>query len=430
MAFVSKDPVIFRYTARGGGYVEVPRTVNPYKVLQVRYNASLREIKAAFRKYANRCRRQDRAIASLSYNILQSKVERYRKINDHSFEVIKEDDVIVLAAVGDTDRLLAQLSKRKGLLSSKDEHGHNLLYLTCRSGFYDTSDALLKMGVPVNETQVDGSSPLHAASFYGQRLVVELLLDYGADLTIKNRWGNTAADEAVSEVLKQVIQLHKHDRILETVSALRERGLVSGFRQVRHEGKVVGKEAIRHYNAFDQQTRRVVSSLKNKWMTTWHGTKAKNLESILRYGIKPSGSKLPDGSVIRPPSNHYQPNETHFGVPNWANAIFVSPSIAYASHPCYSENIFSGKKKWCILIKALINPDAFASYQPTIFNYDPIDGEPDTPEYRVGATSKCKIFRVESASNVVVMSVVFISRAFLENTENLTFNDLRSLFCS
>ena len=213
--------LVFPYTAPGGGTALVPRIVRPYQVLQVNQHASKDDIKAAFKKDANHNRRQERVMASLSYNILMSSVQRYRKKRDDTYEIIRNTDVIVLAAVGAMASLLAQISKNKSLATSTDEHNHILLYLTARSGFYDTTEALLEMGVPVNMKQVDGSTTLHAASFYGQHLIVELLLRYGADPTIENKWDNTPADEASSMEIKQVIlSYYKEDRISQIVSSL------------------------------------------------------------------------------------------------------------------------------------------------------------------------------------------------------------------
>ena len=337
-----EEEVVFRYTAAGGGTAAVPRVVKPYQVLQVTQNAPRAIIKAAFKRAANNSRRQERVMASLSYNILMSKVERYQKISDGSYKITKKDDVFVLAAVGYTASLLAQISKDSSLATCTDEHNHSVLYLTARAGFYDTTEALLKIGVSVNEQQVDGSTALHAACFYGQRPVVELLLRYGADAAIKNKWGYSPADEAASAEIKQVILSYKEDRISQIVSSLVGKGLASGVRLIKRNGIVVGREVLRHRNAIDQRTRLAMDSITSRWVNVWHGTKAKYLESILRYGLKPSGSTLPDGSKIKPPSNHYKLGETHFGITNWANAIFLSPSIPYASHACYSERIFSG----------------------------------------------------------------------------------------
>ena len=80
------------------------------------------------------------------------------------------------------------------------------------------------------------------------------------------------------------------------------------------------------------------------------------------------------------------------------------------------------------MVRARVKPDAYTMHEPTVYRGDPIDGEPDTPEFRIEASSEDRIMRVEAARNVVVTSIVFISLNFLENTPNLTFDELNSLF--
>ncbi|CAH3147081.1 unnamed protein product, partial [Porites lobata] len=239
----AKKELVFRYTAPDGETAAIPRIVEPYKFLHVNQNASRAEIKSAFLRVANHSRRQDRAMASLSYNILMSKIPRYRKIRDDRFEVTQRTDVIVLAVVGATASLVSQISKNSSLTSTTDEYKHSLLYVTARSGFYDTTEALLEMGVPVNEKQVDGSTALHAASFYGQQPVVELLLRHGADPTVTNKWRHSPADEANSREIKQIILSYKEDRISQIVSLLVGKSLAFWVRLIKYDGTVIAKEA-------------------------------------------------------------------------------------------------------------------------------------------------------------------------------------------
>ena len=436
----AKKEIVFRYTAPDGETVAIPRIVEPYKFLHVNQNASRAEIKSAFLRVANHSRRQDRAMASLSYNILMSKIPRYRKISDDCFEVTQRTDVIVLAVVGATASLVSQISKNLSLASTTDEHQHSLLYVAARAGFYDTTEALLEMGVPVNEKQVDGSTALHAASFYRQQPVVELLLRHGADPTITNKWGNFPADEAPSEI-KQIILSYKEDRISQIVSSLVGKDLAFLVRLINHKGTIVAKEVLRNRNVIDPRTRQELDSIISSWKSVWHGTKAKHLESILRHGLKPSGSKLPGGFTISPPLNHIKLDKKCFGIDNWANAVFVSPRITYACHVAYSERISSVNKKWCVLIRAYVKPGTYTRHQSTVSSgADPIPGESVMPEYRIDADpEEEEIFCVKSGlagteggtefdRNLVVTSVVFISLAFLEKTPNLTFELLKSLF--
>ena len=432
--------ILLRYTVPGGRTGTLPRIVNPYHVFELNQHTTIEEIKQAFKRAANQSQRQGRVMASLSYHILMSNDQRYRKVSDGYYEIAGKTDVIVLAVVGATASLVAQISKNSSLASTTDEHQHSLLYVAARAGFYDTTEALLEMGVPVNEKQVDGSTALHAASFYRQQPVVELLLRHGADPTITNKWGNFPADEASSEI-KQIILSYKEDRISQIVSSLVGKGLAFLVRLINHNGTIIAREVLRNRNVIDPRTRQELDSIISNWKSVWHGTKAEHLESILRHGLKPSGSKLPGGFTISPPLNHIKLEKKCFGIDNWANAVFVSPRITYASHSAYSERISSVNKKWCVLIRAYVKPGTYTRHQSTVSSgADPIPGESVMPEYRIDADpEEEEIFCVKSGlagteggtefdRNLVVTSVVFISLAFLEKTPNLTFELLKSLF--
>lgn len=435
MSFVERNSgaenviILLRYTDPSGGTGTVPRIVNPYHVFQLNQNATREEIKVAFKRAANQNHRQGRVMASLSYHILMSKDQRrYRRISDGYFEVTGKTDVIVLAVVGDTARLLAQISKNSSLVSCTDEHNHSLLYLTARAGFYDTTEALLQRGIPTNAETVDKSTALHAASYYEQRVIVELLLRYGTDPTVDNKWENTPADEAPSMDLTRVSLTYKKDRLSEIASLLIGKGLACSVHFIKRNGTVIGREIVRSRNAFDQQTRRTLDSLCSRWRSVWHGTKVEHLESIMRHGLKPSGSKLPDGYIISPPLNHFQLDKEYFGNSNWARAIFVSPSITYASHVVYSDRIWSENQQWCTLIRAYVKPDTYDRHKATVFRDDPTADEPALPEYRISREDE-EFFRLKSGAgsetvdefdrNVVVTSTVFISLNFLEKTPNL-----------
>ena len=412
-------PAAFEYTTPGGGRVCIPRFIRPHRELQVGVGSAHGEVKQAYKRAANYAKRQQRVMASLSYHILTSKADRgYNNKGGGLFEISDKavGDIFVMAAAGDTQRLLRELSGNKILLKSADEHGRTLLYLTARSGFYDTTEALLKEGAPVNGRQVDGSTPLHGAAYYNQRLIVELLLRYGADPSIKNKWGNTAMEESPGEI-SSIISTYKDDSISQIVAGLMRRGLVHKTKFIEHGGKVIAREVQRSTDLLDSSTRRRWDKILSDWNLAWHGTKSKYLKSILRNGLMPSGTRFTDGTSIEPPSNHYKLGETHFGIRDWARAVFLSPSILYASHACYSERVLSKTTPWCVMIKAYVKPQSYTEHDPTVYNYDPIDGEPDQPEYRIDVNENDRILRVESARNVVVFSLMFISLDVLEKSD-------------
>ena len=155
------------------------------------------------------------------------------------------------------------------------------------------------------------------------------------------------------------------------------------------------------------------------WLPTWHGTKFKFLESIIRNGLRPSGTKLPNGEVIKTLPGHYSLDETIGGIKNWAKAIFVSPSVFYSAHACYAERIMSGSERWAVLVEARIRPDCFTKHNSTVLRDKPIDGEPVDVEYRIQVKSDDDlIFRVSSEKNIFITSITFVLIDFLENVTN------------
>ena len=95
-----------------------------------------------------------------------------------------------------------------------------LLHLTAFSGYYDTCKVLFKEGTPVNYLQVDGIACLHEASFFGHHIIVELLLEYGADPTVKNKWDNAPVDEAGFNDVCELFSRYKDNAISKTVNSL------------------------------------------------------------------------------------------------------------------------------------------------------------------------------------------------------------------
>lgn len=135
----------------------------------------------------------------------------------------------------------------------------------------------------------------------------------------------------------------------------------------------------------------------------WHGTKFKNLESIVKNGLKPSGTKISDKSIIMPPDNHIDLNTTFDGIKDWAKAVFVSPSCFYSSHPAYAERILSNGKKWACLVEGRVKTGCFTRHHSTtnIRKKVPYNEPP------------CVEFRIENQLNLFVTSVVFISMDFI-----------------
>ena len=415
---------VVKYNARGGGRVVIFVPLNPWQVLGFNSSdASHEAIKAAFKEKIHQPVRQNRALVSIAYHMLTSSAGRYKRVEGTNEFVVARDDYFMLAACGHTDELTLRIAKDGNIVQQRDEHGRTLLYMASKSGFYDTCNLLLQKGADVNEAQGDGSTPLHGAAYFGHELVVGLLLQHGAKSDIRNQWGNTAVDESATPRIRNLIQTASVDYISSLAAKLKEKQLVKSVRLIEYQGEVIAKELTRDPRSLDALTRDELNNIQNTWEIAWHGTRYRYLKSIIDNGLLPSGT-----CGIKPAKGHYKLGETHFGIQDWAAAIFLSPCILYASHVCYSERIFSESKRWCVLVKVYCKPGSFKSYDPTVFRYEPMDGEPDMPEYRIPVTEADKnvILRVESTRNVVVQSLIFVRLSFLEN-QNINFEQAMKL---
>ena len=375
-------------------------------------------IKAAFKTKTTQSGRQNRAMVSIACHMLTSTGDRYTRRPGTDEYIVRKHDQFIFAACGHTEQLEFEISKRANLVEHKDEHGRTLLYTASKSGFYGTCKMLLKNGASVDEAQRDGSTPLHGAAFFGHAQVVRLLLQHGARTNLRNKWGNAAVDESANSEIRKLIQTASVDQISSLAADLREKHLVLSVRVIEYRGEVIAKELIRDPRALDARTRMKWDTIHSTWELAWHGTRFANLESIIRKGLLPAGT-----GGINPAAGHIRLGEEHFGIPNWAAAIFVSPSILYASHSCYSDRVSSEFQQWCVLVKVYCRPGTLKSYDPTVRQYKPMEGEPDAPECRVPVTEDDKnvILRVESTRNVVVRSLIFVRLSFLEN-QDLNFN--------
>jgi ankyrin repeat protein len=75
-----------------------------------------------------------------------------------------------------------------------------LLFLACH-GDAGGVEALLRGGVDVNSINLDGRTALHIAACEGQRDVVDVLLDWQANIDARDRWGSTVSDQNFHQML-------------------------------------------------------------------------------------------------------------------------------------------------------------------------------------------------------------------------------------
>ena len=386
--------------------------IDPYSILKINQNASISECRAGYMKLATVPDRQTRAKACLAYDILCNKDKYIKKGNKY---IPKEKDCFYCTVVGDLKTLKNKIDNDKNLLNKKDGLKRSLLYLAARNGYYNLTEYLLKKGINVNETQRNGSTALHGAAYYGQELIIQLLIDHGIDTSIKNEFGSNAADEAKTQHIRELILNSNTDKIMNFFHQLYSKGLVSNIVPIKKQGKIICQKLMISKNLLPNN----FLSINKSWIPVWHGTKFRFLESIVKNGLRPSGSKLSDGTEINPLPGHIKSDVTVAGIKNWAKAIFVSPSLFYASDVVYAERIVSNNQTYAVLIEGRLKPNTFTKYKSTVLNYNNIPGEPDQVEYRVEQKSDDElIYRIASEKNIITTSISFVLINFLENVSS------------
>ena len=392
---------------------EEPKINDPYESLGIKSTSSKGDCKSAFRKLIANDNIEIKRKASLAYDIICNKIN-YKKENGY-YKAINKDH-FYYTVIDDLQSLKKLYNIDNSILKDKDELGRNLLYIAARNGFNDICEFLMEEGIiDPNETQKTKSTPLHGAAYYGQISTVDLLLNYGAKTKVKNAGGNTPIEETSSGKIKDYILSSEQDKITSFFHSLLEKGLAQKLILVKYNSFIIGKKIIRNEQFLPPN----ISEIKSDWVVGWHGTKFQFLESIMKYGLYPSGSKLPDGSKIKPLEGHVKLKTKVDKFDDWAKAIFVSPSIFYAGHPAYAKKIESSGITYSVLVETRIKPDMYSEHPPTVVKYAQKNGEPTFVEYRIEVKDDSNlIMRIESEKNVIVTGILFARTDFLENIKD------------
>ena len=392
---------------------KIPLKVNPFQILGIPNNANVAQTKSKFReKFIGTINNHElRAKVCLSYDVIVNK-KFYKEIekdiyiiNDKlSFSFI---NAYYYCIIGDTILLIEEIEENPSLLKFVDPLKRNLLYLAARNGHVDLCELIINFGFyDINDTQYTGSTPLHAAAYYGQKDVVQLLLNYGARTDIKNKFGNLPKDEAMTEEIKNILEENEKDRIDIMYKSLLSKNIATNIIPLYSHGEIIARKIICKLNNLPEKYD--IGEVADNWITAWHGTRFKNLESIAEVGLKPAGGKTKQGKEIKVEAGHIDRDYTMGSVPNWGEAIFVSPSIFYCSHPAYSKEIVSSNETWKIFVEVRVKPKSYLEHGSTVRNYSYKEGEPKYLEYRI---------EPKNEKDVQVVSLTFVKGELLKNIQ-------------
>ena len=150
-------------------------------------------------------------------------------------------------------------------------------------------------------------------------------------------------------------------------------------------------------------------------MKSGHGTNFTCLESLAEIGLKPAGGTLKNGAELKVCISHIGREKVVDKIPDWANGIFVSPSIFYCGYPAYAKEISSKNETYRILVEARVKPNSYYARRSTCPKYIPKNGEPQNLEYRIDAKDE---------TEVQVVSLTFVKNEFFEKAKNFSEGEI------
>ena len=117
-----------------------------------------------------------------------------------------------VSARGQSD-ILELLLEHGANINIKDKYGRTAFTYAVSAGNDNIIKILLKNGYNINtQNNNDGNTALSIAVLSGNSSTVKLLLDYSADHSIKNKYGQTAMDIAKKEKNYEIIGILEHYR--------------------------------------------------------------------------------------------------------------------------------------------------------------------------------------------------------------------------
>ena len=398
--------------------------VNPYAILGIKHDASKDEVKKKFKEKMNKVRDNDklRAQLCLADDIMLNR-QFYKEVKKDIFEFdpyLNDGNILChyYTVIGESLKLydlILNEKDNKDLIFFKDSSKRNLLYIAARNGHVNICELIINKGLfDINDSQYTGSTPLHVASFYGHVKIVRLLLNYGARTDIKNKFGFYPKDEAMTKEITKLLKENEEDRIGILYKSLLNKNIATNLFPLYSHGKIIAKKIICKLNNLPEEYN--IQEVSEDWIPAWHGTRFQYLESIAEIGLKPAGGKANDGKEIQICVGHYSRELTLDNVPNWGDAIFVSPSIFYCAHPAYAKEIISSNESYKILVEVRVKPKSYIEHGSTVKNYQYKEGEPKALEYRI---------EPKNEKDVQVVSLTFVKNNFLDKIK--TFKEANFL---
>ncbi|CAF1386800.1 unnamed protein product [Adineta steineri] len=130
----------------------------------------------------------------------------------------------------------------------------------------------------------------------------------------------------------------------------------------------------------------------------YHGTSINAIQSILMDGLVMPSTVVSSGFRACPPSNHIARETIAFGISDFANAIFVSPSIHYCSDSVYAVTFSYDDQRMIAVLECRVKENEFCTFPCTVKAYVP---HPDDD-------IKAIEWRITSPAAIQITGILFI----------------------
>jgi ankyrin repeat protein len=132
----------------------------------------------------------------------------------------------------------------------------------------------------------------------------------------------------------------------------------------------------------------------------YHGTNINVIRSILLDGLVVPGTVVSSGKRINPPDNHIARKVLAYGAPDFAGAIFLSPSVHYSSDPAYAIAFTDGDQQLIPLLECSVKRYSFTTNKCTV------------PDYAVHSSDDFEAleWRVKDPMNIEINAILFITK--------------------
>ena len=132
----------------------------------------------------------------------------------------------------------------------------------------------------------------------------------------------------------------------------------------------------------------------------YHGTHIDVISSILMDGFVMPSTVVSTGFRVCPPPGHIARGIENFGIKDFANAIFLSPSVHYSSDPVYAVAFQVGDQVLFPVLECGVKNGTFRTFPSTVTKYIPhADDDIQALEWRL-----------VNPGDIQIISVLFIEK--------------------